>query len=1816
MASSLSAQLSQIAATSTNQLDLKAQKAAHSQSLIFDKQTAKSQDFNTLYLLCYDGFKELCLLDSRFTEFGRSIFSEQSKSEDRTEMTSDQNKQLDNVVEAFLGLVGARLLLSPAVKAVEWLVRRFRVHEYNTSFLILTFLPYHTTPLFLNLLSILPEDITPSFKVLYPYKRSLLNPPRHPIVHSATTNKSFCAALNNYILQVSRAQSHYSALFSFWIGIMAEAISGMLDAARNGKRDVERRNQEDVLLRILPVLNEGFAVKGVPDLTIGCFMISTVLANKASLQDQVMDGLMETVATSWTEDTLSHGISCLSQLMEQKGNLDLPNKVIKSVIHLNDALGIMKKLSERYSMSKLLLGLVSGCLRNLHAQKKPTRLEFVGNLIERGILGEEQTLTALEMFLRAADSLHQESGGTLEIKRQLSDIIERFNESDSLRPILQKAIQSSNIDVASLEITLQSVIEAETPKAIEDVQMEDAQPETPDEEFIRAIESLPSQTNEISYLSEESSHTFSMLSQAFLLAVGSQGNLDRFRDLPILKRSMATRDPLYLSFFVRIFSGSFPANAKAAALDETSSYLSKNADAYGDMQVLLPFLIVTLNDPSEKVRRKAVALLTMVDRLLSKGKSDDGSSKQKPWGHNSIYGSGEQSKLLNWLSPRDAYKVVHRTILPGLEEYILDADQVGIILHNTLRGSSSSDSADMKDAKSPGSELKKSLRLALFAFLCSHAINCPVYAVKLRFLGILNRVDRVSSVSRTKQLLPLLQAWENLSERRVAQICGTEGIVLAAAEQQICDIITPKDKEALDSVISTVLSAAGYRRPSFLEAIFHRLREIWPSIKEDRQISTAEKLLQISTDTSAGDEALASYCRDLLRNVDLSGAILVKFIRKIPDSITDIEESAPPPKRRRTSQNDMVAMNMRSPEDMDLIVQKMTFILELVDGSDPENHPELTQGLFQTLAALHHFKSQVQSELSYLLTLVLGSLLAIVNKSKGFSQSKLDSKAIRTDLIVDCVRNVESPQVQNTALLLVAGLATVAPELVLHSVMPIFTFMGSNVLIKDDEYSAHVIDQTIDQVVPPLIQSLHDQKRDVVSGTSELLLSFTTAFEHIPSHRRLRLFRALITKLGPEDFLFAVLAMIANRYSSDNDALSLMTGLAGSFDPELQLITYNKYLDLVKESLGEQPTLSRVLLGVGSEDGRDKWDAGVDLLNTLSHLLKDASLDSEMVKNFRSEGTEQTLRIWRQFSDLLENSMLLAEATAGVPPVSQAFGDVISSILGVVSLVDFLDTISILLERPNDDLRRKVLRLLDSRLRRETERNSISQARILDFMSTLTKIIEDSSDILLKHAAVACIDRISEKYGKKDLSKVVAAAKVISGRKCLGQFDDRIRVMGLLCLASMTEVLGQQVTQVLVPILAQSCRLLEKSLEDGKENLRLHDAAFSLISALFEHVPFMILDDDLEKILELSFKSTCLAMPDESNMGRREVLRLMAKGVDAKQSFGAVQRKWSSAVAEGPDACQEALEVVSIAIEKHPQSQIVKNINSLSGIITNAFDLRRTQLCQPTDDSYDEEDVDQVEASVNDVVIKMIYKLNDTTFRPLFASLTEWATSGLPETDSLGRTMRLTTFYKFLDKFFSTLGSVVAGYASYILENAVEVLGQSSPSSKDSKPLWLATLRTLSNAFEHDRDEFWQSPNHLNAISTPLISQLSHATNNSTLDMVVNEAVPAIVELAVAADSPDNHKEMNATIMKFMRPSTDSKSTIGGDSPYARLAAVKCEQSLTERLGEEWLALLPEMLPYISELMEDEDERVEKEVGKWVLAIEEVLGEKLDDMLM
>lgn len=130
-----------------------------------------------------------------------------------------------------------------------------------------------------------------------------------------------------------------------------------------------------------------------------------------------------------------------------------------------------------------------------------------------------------------------------------------------------------------------------------------------------------------------------------------------------------------------------------------------------------------------------------------------------------------------------------------------------------------------------------------------------------------------------------------------------------------------------------------------------------------------------------------------------------------------------------------------------------------------------------------------------------------------------------------------------------------------------------------------------------------------------------------------------------------------------------------------------------------------------------------------------------------------------------------------------------------------------------------------------------------------------------------------------------------------------------------------------------------------------------------------------------------------------------------------------------------------------------------------------------------------------------------------------------------------------------------------------------------------------------NRPDFYQNPSHFAPVSAALLDQLGKAQKVPLLP----ELIPAITDFAVAADSVTHHKEMNALILKCMR----------SDRAAVRLAAVQSERALTERLGEEWLALLPEMLPFISEALEDEDEVVERELKRWVAMIERILGSKL-----
>lgn len=126
MPSTLAQQLQRIAATSVNTLSAERQKQLFSVSLLFPSQQAAAQDLTTVYSIALEGLRELVELDPVFQKYERSLFAPSSVGFDRFLQTKKANDELNRTIENFLSLIGVRLLLKSSLKALEWLVRRFR----------------------------------------------------------------------------------------------------------------------------------------------------------------------------------------------------------------------------------------------------------------------------------------------------------------------------------------------------------------------------------------------------------------------------------------------------------------------------------------------------------------------------------------------------------------------------------------------------------------------------------------------------------------------------------------------------------------------------------------------------------------------------------------------------------------------------------------------------------------------------------------------------------------------------------------------------------------------------------------------------------------------------------------------------------------------------------------------------------------------------------------------------------------------------------------------------------------------------------------------------------------------------------------------------------------------------------------------------------------------------------------------------------------------------------------------------------------------------------------------------------------------------------------------------------------------------------------------------------------------------------------------------------------------------------------------------------------------------------------------------------
>nr|CAD7441758.1 unnamed protein product [Timema bartmani] len=539
----------------------------------------------------------------------------------------------------------------------------------------------------------------------------------------------------------------------------------------------------------------------------------------------------------------------------------------------------------------------------------------------------------------------------------------------------------------------------------------------------------------------------------------------------------------------------------AALLQKTSEPLGWCLD-WSDC-ALIPSLLIVLAYPLAPFRMTALDCLTSVGRLFGSALTSD-----------------------NW-GP------LVTVLLSRREELIMDHKHIYLVMYQYL--SSHTQEAEIEQLK-PNMEscLKTLLKLIV-------DVETPPY-ISAALLKILKRVN---SESVLMNLVPLGLRVLSISQQMDRELDVNHSIilrnVLGKLEQTTSDCLKhDKCWELVESALKdshTVVWADNGTPTCPAIVTLTQLSQVplehLPSKLQQKLVTL---LIEISTDTDLAD--VLSACRHFMKKIFLDASIVVEELTKMRDvqgnEITPTGRS----KRLRRSVNLAPSLSLlQSPT-----WKRGVTMLEFVQNKKKLNSVHLMLPvLFDILKKSLEFETQAPVE--YTKQLVLSSILNCCQKLSPEGEP-IDSdlfvpeRTFNVELIVHCIRATQNPQTHHHALLVLAHLAGMIPEQVLHNMMSIFTFMGYSVLRHDDAFSFQVISKIMETIIPVLIKASQSDKissvgdHELTCTIARVLSVFTVALLDIPEHRRLPLFYKLLSTVDPDRSLWLLLCLVVESHVS------------------------------------------------------------------------------------------------------------------------------------------------------------------------------------------------------------------------------------------------------------------------------------------------------------------------------------------------------------------------------------------------------------------------------------------------------------------------------------------------------------------------------------------------------------------------------------------------------------------------------------------------------------------------------------------------------------
>ncbi|CAG9784650.1 unnamed protein product [Diatraea saccharalis] len=1237
-----------------------------------------------------------------------------------------------------------------------------------------------------------------------------------------------------------------------------------------------------------------------------------------------------------------------------------------------------------------------------------------------------------------------------------------------------------------------------------------------------------------------------------------------------------------------------------------------------ESDVVISMILLNLNNPLEAIRQCTIDLISDLLRF----NPDNGK----------------------------VYVQLLKELLEHKEELLLDHEQILQVLHTIL------------SQTTPAKKIFRKNCIIKFANILTS--GTPSYVTS----SILKLLDKINCATTFPTFVPTLNALEkvlvenSLNQKFTFNIYESnlfknvyclinESTIITLNKDHVWNSIELGLKEYRECIMDV---AHTFTSPSVL--IMKQLDEdVFKKVPNDKSGSLVR--LIASAGAFSNNPTISSTAAKTMKKIHLS----LNNFKPILEGMLNVVDPAAQGQKKKKSSITMLSYQLTETNEWKLGVTMLEYVQNKKKMSVDNTFVLL---MFELLNKCLRFEEQ--SYVEYTKQLILSSLWyyckRFVNDNNKNQMKSLKSN-FKVELVVQCIRGTQNPQTQHHALILLSHAAYMLPEQVLHHTMEIFTFMGSSVLRHDDAYSFQIIMKIIETLIPILVK----QDKDIQECTEKelqqlqnrvvpVLRIFADVVLHVPEHRRLPLYKRLIETLGPSHFLWVFLALLLethiahfnddkkkdkshNRTLADQESpmtrLDFGQNILLEFPPEICLENFIKLMGYMK-SLPVQKDENSMDTDVDPSDIFSVNGHSAVQLRQYKYVVitfMNNCLESSRFVHHSSQTSDINL-MEGHYKTFIINILTFIQSISKLNDEKNSkywrvmlhhSYDLLDHTNNLLSAPMFLSVVRGLLKHTLHAVRRKSMELLNSKIQFSSGIfDDVDKELLFSLLSPLLdiiKTIEIKDDSLTELAAQEIeVNQQTALLSLKLLTRMLASEnpepfkpvlEIVTEYTCNPNITGNVMASIVLCLAELCSNLKAHALASLRKFMPALIKVLKKQRQTETPELILLSTV-TAISKIVESLP-LFLSPYLQKILyEYAILSAKWQTFDQECS---KVSAVVNKLVNIKKKIAssvpprvlipvANETHQSLLEKENFEAVGPIMSVLAECFSNMTTADFATLQQDLTTFFLSALELRT----DATDKDVENNVINNAEDEVVNALVRLVLKLSETSFRPFYFKIYDWAI----RTNVDGRKDRAITFYRLSSAIADQLKGLFVLFAGHFIKNAAELLD--SCNNSKSEDLFLDSeekclelikyiIKTLHIVFLYDSQNFLNKE-RFETLMQPVVDQLENTLGGieALKTRAAELLIPCISQFAIATQDDSLWKLLNYQILLKTRHND-------GD---IRLIAVDCLVAMATQLGSSWLPLLAESVPFLAELLEDGDQKIETSTKDAIRKLEQILGEPLE----